>query len=130
MEAGALLGGSALLLEETAASVVSIDRHEGYGLSTLRPYLSNLSRFSKGRIDARIGDAIEELPRVVADVALIDLTGAEALTAAALKAVRAPLVAVHDFGRQRCAGVERAIGRSDFRIIHIVDTLAILERTR
>lgn len=131
VEAGALLGYSALAMAKTASRVVSVDRHHGYGPSTFRPYMSNLIRFGDmNRIRPVVGDALELLPEVEADVAFIDLTGQEDLTARALSALHPSVraVAVHDFGRSSCRGVERALARSPWYIVNVVDTLAIARK--
>lgn len=129
VEAGALLGASAWVLSHTAASVVSIDRHEGYGPSTLSTYHSNLWRFAAGRnIRPVVAEVLDALPTVAADFAFIDLTGEYALTRRALEVSSAGVVAVHDCCRVHCAGVERAIQDAGFVITGQVDTLVICER--
>lgn len=131
VEAGALLGYSALAMARTAAKVVSIDRHEGYGPSTYRPYMSNLVRFGDmNQIRPLRADAINVLPGLEADVAFIDLTGTEDVTALALASLHPSIqfAAVHDFGRSSCRGVELALHRSPWRVVHVVDTLAIARK--
>lgn len=131
VEAGALLGYSALLLSDVAAHVTSIDRHAGYGPSTWAPYRSNLARFARQPVRTIIGDALVWLPHVEADVAFLDLTGGEGLTTRALAALHPSVrvVGVHDLTRQSCPGVARAIARSAWRLVEAVGTLGILERT-
>lgn len=129
VEAGALLGASAVVLASTAVSVVSIDKHEGYGPSTLRAYQSNLDRYALRRnITPVIGDAERCMADVLADFAFIDLTGEYELTRKVLAQTSASLAAIHDLHRTGCDGVERAIADAGFRIIGQVDTLAICER--
>lgn len=131
VEAGALLGYSALAMARTAARVVSIDRHDGYGPSTWAPYRSNLARFGDGQVIRPVrGEALLELPRVSADVAFLDLTGDERTTAAALRALHPSIqfVAVHDFDRNGCRGVARALASSTWRVVELVDTLAVAQR--
>jgi protein-L-isoaspartate O-methyltransferase len=56
VEAGALLGFSTVVLARAAASVVSVDRHEGYDAPTLGKFLRNLDRFGvQGRVEVRVG---------------------------------------------------------------------------
>lgn len=130
VEAGALLGGSTVTLAKVATTVVSIDRHEGYSGPTLRPFLANLDRCGvRSRVDVRVGDAAHLLTSVDADVAFVDLTGTYEVTLAALWAVRAPVVLVHDVDRQRCEGVARAIRMVGGVGLAQVDTLAVLART-
>lgn len=128
VEAGALLGGSTVTLAAVAAHVTSIDRHVGYSGPTLRPYLANLARCGvAGRVTPHVGDAADWLAVTPADVAFIDLTGTYDVTLAALRAVRAPVVLVHDVGRVRCDGVAAAIAAVGGRILEHVDTLAVVE---
>ena len=62
VEAGALLGHSTIVLASTAASVVSIDKHEGYGPSTLGAWLRNIDRYCvQGLVKLVQGDALVEL---------------------------------------------------------------------
>lgn len=129
VEAGALLGYSTIMLARVAARVVSIDKHEGYTTPTLRRYMTNLERASVlPRVTPIVGDAIELLPRHAADLAFIDLTGERELTLAALLAVRAPIVGVHDVTRSRCRGVCDAIRIAGYSSLAHVDTLAILRK--
>lgn len=129
IECGALLGYSTLLFAEQAASVVSIDRHEGYGPSTLAPYLSNIAGH-RDVIVPVVGDCRQLLPFLTADRYFLDLDGTYATTRAALTAIRDSHVpvAVHDFRRQSCAGVERAILDAGYDIDQVVDSLAIVVR--
>lgn len=129
IECGALLGYSTLLFAEQAASVVSIDRHEGYGPSTLAPYLSNIAGH-RDVIVPVVGDCRQLLPFLTADRYFLDLDGTYATTRAALTAIRDSRtpVAVHDFRRQSCAGVERAILDAGYDIDQVVDSLAIVVR--
>jgi precorrin-6B methylase 2 len=131
VEAGSLLGASTLWMEQLATSVVSIDRHEGYGHPTLAIMKNNLMRYGQGRIEMRVGDALAVLPSVEADVAFIDLTGDQDLTLNVLETLPSSIqvTLVHDCERSRCEGVVRAIQRqASWRQLEQVDTLAILGR--
>lgn len=129
VEAGALLGASAVVLGSTAASVVSIDKHEGYGPSTLRAYRSNLDRYALRRnVRPIVGDVVDHLPLVPADVAFIDLTGEYALTRVALESTTARVIALHDLCRVHCDGVERAIKDTGLQIVEHIDSLAVCVR--
>ena len=129
IECGALLGYSTLLLAEQAASVVSIDRHEGYGPSTLAPYLSNIAS-RRDMIVPVVADCRAVLPFLTGDRYFLDLDGTYATTRGALTAIRdhGVLVAVHDFRRQCCDGVARAILDAGYDIEQVVDSLAIVVR--
>lgn len=132
VEAGALLGHSTIQLAQTAKHVVSIDRHIGYDYwrnDTLRAFRRNLTVggvFQK--VDAVVGDAVQMLPRYSADFAFIDLCGTYGGTLAAIRAARAPLIGIHDFERQSCAGVARAVKDSGYAIRERIDSLVILEK--
>jgi hypothetical protein len=130
VEAGALLGYSTIKLAEVATHVVSIDKHEGYTTPTLRRYLSNLERAGvRGKVTPLVGDAQDLLRNVIGvEFGFVDLTGDWLLTHRALKACRANLIGIHDFGRQHCTGVEAAIRTNHLRVIEVVDTLAICAR--
>lgn len=128
VECGALLGYSTLQMADEATRVISIDKHEGYGPSTLRPYMSNI----QGRLDKVVpvvGDFRDVLRGVEGERYFIDLDGTEETTREVLGmiCVSTP-VALHDFGRQSCRGVERAIQQSGWRISGVVDTLAFVEK--
>lgn len=129
IECGALLGYSTRLLAEQAASVVSIDRHEGYGPSTLAPYLSNIASV-RDIVVPVVADCRRVLPFLTADRYFLDLDGTYATTRAALAAIRESgvLVAVHDFRRQSCEGVSRAIVDAGYDIEQVIDSLAIVVR--
>jgi hypothetical protein len=128
VECGALLGYSTLRIAEVAASVVSIDRHEGYGPSTLRAYMSNIEGLSN--IIPVVAEASQLLPHLKADRYFIDLDGTHETTLSVLNAIPTgwAWAAVHDFRRQNCAGVERAIHDAGFEVEETVDTLAIVRR--
>lgn len=128
-EAGALLGHSTLQLARVASLVVSIDRHEGYGPSTLRSFMSNVE--GAGNIIPIVGDAKQILPLLEVDRYFIDLDGTYETTKAVLSAIpfRNQQIGVHDFGRVNCEGVAKAILEVDGYIIdEVVDTLAIVRR--
>lgn len=129
IECGALLGYSTLLLAEQAASVVSIDRHEGYGPSTLAPYLSNIASHRNVVVPV-VADCRQVLPFLTGDRYFLDLDGTYETTRAALTAIRDSrvLVAVHDFRRQSCEGVARAIVDAGYDIEQVVDSLAFVVR--
>lgn len=127
VEAGALLGFSTLTLAEVAHSVISIDKHEGYGPSTWRAYRSNIE--GAGNVIPIKGDAIALIKHLHADRYFLDLDGTFHTTRAVLDAIPASVpVAVHDFRRVNCEGVERACLDLGFDICKVVDTLAIVRR--
>lgn len=131
VEAGALLWASTSILAETALKVVSIDRHEGYGPSTLAPFMSNmfLRQGLRDKVVPVIGDATKLVGLFNADRYFIDLDGTFETSYKVLDAIpyRVP-VAIHDFARQRCQGVEPAILATGYTILETVDTLAICVR--
>lgn len=126
VECGALLGFSTLTIADVAASVVSVDRHEGYGPSTLSAFLSNIE--GRANIIPVQADCIKLLPYLNADRYFIDLDGTYETSLAVLNAVRHGTLAIHDFNRQRCDGVQKAVFDSGWHIDYVVDTLAFLNR--
>lgn len=129
VEAGALLGFSAIHLAQVASTVVSVDRHEGYTAPTLRQFMSNLDRLAvRHLVRPVVGDALLELPSIQADLAFIDLTGTQQITLGAIRAANARLIAIHDLCRPRCGGVEAAIREAGLKVVEHVDSLAICER--
>lgn len=125
VECGALLGYSTLVLADVATSVVSVDRHSGYGPSTLRAFRSNIEGVPN--ITSVVGDARDVLPHLCAERYFIDLDGTYETTRAMIDAIRGDaMIAVHDFARSHCAGVERAI--RDCEVLEVIDTLAILRK--
>jgi hypothetical protein len=124
IEVGALLGYSTIQLSGVAASVISIDRHEGYTGPTLKPYLFNIWQYGRANVLPVVGDALTELPKFWGDFGFIDLTGQKELTSAALKAIRCPIVGIHDFTRTNCEGVAEAIKGMD--VLEVSDTLVIV----
>lgn len=128
IECGALLGYSTLVMAAVAARVVSVDRHEGYGPSTLRSYMSNIEG-AAGRVVPIIADARLALPVLRGDRYFLDLDGTFDTTKAALDAIpHGRLVAIHDFDRNNCSGVKRAILAAHCEIDRVVDTLAFVRR--
>lgn len=132
VEAGALLGFSTITMAKVATDVVSIDQHTGYSGDTWRRYRSNLSRFGvNGRV-IPIRSKVENYWHFcTSDFAFIDLTGEAYLTEWAIRYAPAPLIAVHDFERQSCDGVARAVEhvrRSGYMPVERVDTLLVLRR--
>jgi hypothetical protein len=130
IECGALLGYSTRVLATSAAKVLSIDRHEGYGPSTLSSFMSNLEgHFDK--VVPVIADCASILPFLRADRYFIDLDGTYETTRRVLEAI--PFyncgIAVHDFDRQSCHGVKQAILETPgYEIDHVVDSLAFIRR--
>ena len=130
VECGALLGFSTIVIADVAKYVISIDRHEGYGPPTYRPFMSNISRY-RDRIFPIIGDVREALLGKIADRYFIDLDGKYRTTLSALCAIPAgpeKIVAVHDFGRAHCDGVEKAIITAGYDVLEVIDTLAVCRR--
>lgn len=126
VECGALLGFSTLKIADVAARVVSVDRHTGYGPSTLRQFRSNIG--GRANVVPVQADCLELLPFLSADRYFIDLDGTYATTAAVLAAVKHGTMAIHDVNRQRCDGVLKAILDSGWTLDYVVDTLAFLHR--
>jgi predicted O-methyltransferase YrrM len=129
VECGALLGFSTLAMAEVAAQVVSIDRHEGYGPPTLAPFLSNIDGH-RDKIIPIIADARQVVGVVDADRYFIDLDGTYQTTFDVLSRIpaRGVPVAVHDYERNSCEGVKKAILDARYEIDEVVDTLAIVRR--
>lgn len=129
VEAGSLLGGSTIIIAEVAAHVTSIDKHKDYTTPTFKRFMSNLRRAGVAyKVGAVVGDVRQELPKVHADFAFLDLTGEFHLTRQALEAIQAPLIGVHDFGRVHCSGVEQAICELGYEILEHVDTLVVCRK--
>lgn len=130
IECGALLGYSTRVLASVASKVVSIDRHEGYGPATLASFMSNLEgHFDK--VVPVVADCAALLPFLRADRYFIDLDGTYETTRRVLEALPHYNcgVAVHDFDRQSCSGVKRAIlDTPGYEIDHVVDSLAFIRR--
>lgn len=132
LEAGALLGYSTIALAQRAAAITSVDKHEGYTDFTYGKFTRNLDIFGvKEKVNIVREDAVwafKHFLKTDFDVAFIDLTGEYHLTRAAISACRAGIIAVHDFGRPFCDGVERAVRDSGLEILRVIDTTAILKR--
>lgn len=125
VEVGSLLGSTTVMLSRVAASVVSVDRHKGYGPSTLAAFHSNIARFGQN-VDVRVGDALDLLPLLATDLVFIDLTGERGLTGDVIRlAPRNAVVCVHDLDRPGC-DVARAIRDAGRTIAYAVGTLAVL----
>lgn len=128
VEAGALLGFSTIHLARSAASLVSIDRHEGYGPSTERAFRSNILCHSLNHVQIIVADAAKVVNEFEADVAFLDLTGKFDTTFNVLSRVKSNLALVHDVGRQSCHEVELAIKAAGFKVVEGAGTLALCER--
>lgn len=129
VEAGSLLGYSTLVLASVAKSVISIDRHQGYGAPTERAFRSNLAVHGAKNVRPIIGEATQVIDTIVGcKLAFIDLDGTEETTRTMLQKVRTTLVALHDVGRQSCRGVERAMQNSAWRVVEGAGTLVVMER--
>jgi len=130
IEAGALLGRSTLEMATTAAKIISIDRHKGYGPSTLRPFLSNIEDY-RHKVLPIVGDArlvIRNLGELSTRY-FIDLDGTYETTLAILGSIPGDCqVAVHDFERSNCRGVRVAIADGGWKVFNRVDTLAFVVR--
>ena len=126
IEAGALLGGSTIILARAARHVVSIDRHEGYSGPTLAGFLSNLERAGvRGKVIPVVGDAIQMMRFPGMEFGFLDLTGEWDSTFYGIHYCSAKIIGIHDLGRPNCAGVEKAISYARLKVIEHVDTLAI-----
>lgn len=130
VEVGSLLGFSTIQLARAARSVVSIDRHTGYTHwknDTLRQFRRNIevAGIAK-RVRLIVGDLFS-IQQPAADLVFIDLDGTYNTTLAAIRMARAPLIAVHDFQRSCCKGVEQAVEASGHQVIERADSLVILQ---
>jgi hypothetical protein len=136
LEIGSLLGYSTIAMAQVGKMVVSIDPHIGYPFynpsPTLPIFLHNLIRFGVSR---RVIPIINFAQNVLKDIkdsfdfVFIDATGFYEDTKFCLENSSAPTLAVHDFRRQNCDGVDRAV--LEYIKIHkkqltTVDTLAII----
>lgn len=125
VEFGALLGFSTISMAKVASKVISIDKHEHYGPSTLNQFGSNLDAFGvKGKVEVRIVD-VEASDHVFGDVGFIDLNGTLKTTLQAIEKCRCPVIMIHDLNRTGCAGVEEAIKKAGLHICKHVDSLAV-----
>lgn len=128
-EAGSLLGYSTIQLARSARHVVAIDRHTGYDAQpndSLRAFRNNLELYGvAGRVSPVVGD-YSLLRHHPADLVFIDLDGTFETTANAIAYARAPIIAVHDFGRSNCEGVAQAVSASGRHVAAQIDTLVIL----
>lgn len=129
LEVGSLLGFSTVNIAKSANRVISIDPHENYPYigaeSTLNKFMSNLLRYGIYNVEV-VKDTFQnsELPEV--DMCFADLDGTYETTKQLLDFTRdIPLVVVHDFNRQNCLGVEKAIKEFSNNIC-AVDTCAII----
>jgi hypothetical protein len=127
VEAGALLGYSTLAIAAVAHSVISIDRHRGYGPTTWGAYRSNIEGIPN-IIPVR-ADAARVLGAFTADRYFLDLDGTLPTMRAVLDAIPYHVpVAVHDCCRSGCDGVEEALRELDYDVTAHVDSLVIARR--
>lgn len=130
VECGALLGASTVTLAQVAKTVISIDKHEGYGPSTWEKYQTNLQRFKVNNNVVPIkADVFNVLPHLKGDRWFVDLDGTFETTSKVLRMLpfNTPIL-IHDFGRVNCRGVEKAIIETGCTIEQVVDTLAVVRR--
>lgn len=149
LEVGSLLGFSTVTMAITAASVASVDPHDGYPADnprpTWEPFLNNLFRF--GVIDnvhpirelatrKTLSLLVDEFP--APGFAFIDVDGTYENTIEVIEAVDSVMhvdsqfIAVHDYGLLDWPGAGAAV--RDFCTqrgtnFGLIDTLALIRRT-
>lgn len=133
LEVGSLLGFSTVHIASKAREVISIDPHENYPYegapSTLDKFRRNLFRYGIQNVEI-IKDTFQHRPLPEAEVCFADLDGTYETTKNLLNwAEDIPTIIIHDFNRQNCAGVERALKEFTDNI-QVVDTCAILRRNQ
>lgn len=131
VEVGSLLGRSTLALAKTARHVTAVDRHTGYDgwrNDTLRQFQRNLDVGGVAQKTLVVVDDFRRLRDFAADLTFIDLDGTFQTTLEAIRLASSPLIAVHDYQRTSCRGVEQAVHSSRLRVRTQVDSLIILER--
>jgi len=131
LEIGSLLGYSTINMAKEAKAVTSIDPHEGYPYkgaeTTIFKFKYNLTRYNINNVKI-IQDIFENVKKEKYDFVFIDLSGKYELTKKVLEYVQnIPVVVIHDFARQNCSGVEKAIKDSGANLIQVIDTCAIIK---
>lgn len=129
IEAGSLLGFSTVVMGRVAKQVLAIDRHTGYDKlpnDTYRLFLRNLDVYNVTKTVIPVLGDFRALSRWRADFAFIDLDGEHNTTLEAIQRARAPIVGVHDYGRQNCKGVESAVRACGYQVMERVDSLVVL----
>ena len=144
VEVGSLLGFSTVHLARAACRVVAIDPHDGYPYynpsPTLPEFLGNLERFGVlPKVDVRVGYAQDWLPKLsekhgsISDnfgLTFIDATGFYEDTKFCLAHAPSPVIAVHDYGRRGCGGVEKAVKEFCWQTgksFDVTGTLAVIQ---
>lgn len=129
LEVGALLGFSTVVMARVARQVLSIDRHTGYDKlpnDTYKQFRRNLEVYNvRGKVVPVLGD-FRAMRQWGSDFCFIDLDGTHGTTLEAIRLCRAPIVGVHDYGRQNCPGVASAVRASGYRVMERVDSLIVL----
>lgn len=134
-EFGALLGFSTVVLARAGRHVTSIDRHTGYDNKpndTERIMRCNLERYGVAKkVDVIVGD-FRQVAKSPCDLAFIDLDGTASTTWQAAWHCQSKLLAIHDYARQSCGGVARAISwmylTRTFYVIDRAESLVVLRR--
>lgn len=131
LEIGSLLGYSTIHIARNAHRVTSIDPHEDYPYkdadSTINKFKNNLYYYNIHNVRI-FKDFFKNVKIEKYDFAFIDLDGTYETTLRTLEYVKdIPLIAVHDFTRQRCSGVEEAIKEKKLNIIQVVDTCVFIK---
>lgn len=131
LEIGSLLGYSTINIAKKAKTVTSIDPHEGYPYkgaeTTIFRFKQNLTRHNINNVKV-IQNIFENVKKEKYDFVFIDLSGEYELTKNVLEYVEnIPIVLIHDFARQNCSGVEKAIKDSNGNLIQVIDTCAIID---
>lgn len=131
LEIGSLLGYSTVNIARHARKVTSIDPHEGYPYegaeSTLKKFVQNLAYYNIRNVKV-FKDRFQNITKSDYDFAFIDLDGEYQTTIEALEYTKhIPIIVIHDYDRQQCPGVARAIKETGANIVQVVDTCAIIE---
>jgi hypothetical protein len=134
LEIGSLLGYSTVVMGKKANTITSIDPHKGYPFdgadSTINLFKDNLNKYGINNVKI-IQDYFQKVRNSKHDFAFIDLDGTYETTKSVLEYTQdIPLIAIHDYGRQRCSGVAKAIKDNKSKIIQVVDTTVIIENKR
>ncbi len=139
LEVGSLLGRSTVALAGVAASVLSVDPHDGYPENdprpTLQPFLENLERAGvRSNVTVCVATAQQALPFLRPqqfDLAFVDCTGHYDVTLA-IAELAMPLLrfdgvlCIHDFAHPQWPDVSRVVYDLDHNY-WVVDRMAVLQ---